>query len=124
MDEEDILWSLKIISMIKEGQKVRVRSGHLDVHDSGNVFTSVFRWLRNDNRQTSLTYISNIINRAINENCDKKAIQEALSGMNALKVTYATDINIVARILVLEEKIQYYIKHGKCIEKLQPQDKR
>ena len=120
MDEEDILWSLKIISMIKEGQKLRVRSGHLDVHDSGNVLTSVMRWIRNDNRQTSLTYISNIINRGINEKCDKKSLQEALLGLNALKVTYATDINIVARILVLEEKIQYYIKHGKCVEKLQP----
>jgi len=118
MDEEDILWSLKIISMIKEGQKLRVRSGRLDVHEVGNVFTTLMRWVRNDNRQTSLNYISNIINRGINENCEKKAIQEALNGLNALRVTYATDVNIVARIIVLEEKIMYYIKHGKSVEKL------
>jgi hypothetical protein len=122
MDEEDILWSLKIISMIKEGQKLRVRRGRLDVHEAGNVFNSVLRWIRNDNRQTSLTYISNIINRGIKENCDKRALREALGGLNALKVTYSTDINIVARILVLEEKIMYYIEHGKFIEKLQPQN--
>lgn len=124
MVEEDILWSLKIISMIKEGQKLRVRNGRLDVHESGSVVTSVIRWLYNDNRHNSLTYISNIINRGLTEKCEKRVLSESLKGLNALKVTYATDINITARIIVLEEKIHAYIKDGKCVEKLQPQDKR
>ena len=45
---------------------------------------------------------------------------EALQGLNALKVTYAEDVTIVARLTVLEEKIQDYLD-GETPEELRRQ---
>ena len=63
---DQILTSLKVISMIKEGQKVKVRDGllTLEVYSSG-VMTGIRRWIHNDNRTTTLRYIRNTVIQAI-----------------------------------------------------------
>lgn len=124
MDEEDILWSLKIISMIKEGQKLCIRNGF--IHVNNRIFEFLFRWINNDNRHSSITYISNTINNALKmQKTDHlvNTLREALKGLDALKVTYATDVCIVAKITVLEEKINKHIENGKCSKNIQQQNK-
>jgi hypothetical protein len=107
--EAEILTCLKIISMIREGQKVSVRDGVLRLETYSGLWSSLKRWLTNDSRHVTLTYIQNIILNAIDRKVQAKALYEALSGMNALKVTYATDVAVVARLTVLEEKIEDYL---------------
>lgn len=111
--EPEILTCLKIISMIREGQKVYVRDGvlRLERHSSG-LLSAFKRWLSGDSRYITMTYIQNVILNALDRSTDVKYLEEALSGLNALKVTYSDDVTVVARLTVLEEKIQLYIKRN------------
>lgn len=117
MDQE-ILTCLKIVSMIREGQKVSVRDGVLRLeYSSSGIWSAVKRWLFNDSRHVTLTYIQNIILNAMDKRVHERYIEESLQGLNALKVTYSNDVTVVARLTVLEEKIQEYLKsHGKFAE--------
>ena len=109
---DQILTSLKVISMIKEGQKVKVRDGllTLEVYSSG-VMTGIRRWIHNDNRTTTLRYIRNTVIQAIsifnNEKSQKilNALQEAVNGLNCLAITYGDDAGITAAIDVIKDRI-------------------
>lgn len=110
MDQE-ILTCLKIVSMIREGQKVSVRDGVLRIEYSSNgVWSAIKRWVFNDSRHVTMTYIQNIILNALDKKVANRHLDAALHGMNALKVTYSGDVTVVARLIVLEEKIQDYLK--------------
>jgi hypothetical protein len=110
MDSE-LLTCLKIISMIREGQKISVRDGvlQLDMSPPG-VWTSIRRWLFNDSRHVTMIYIQNIILNALDRRVHPKHLEETLHGLNALKVTYTEDVAIVAKLTVLEEKVMDHIK--------------
>ena len=109
---DQVLTSLKVISMIKEGQKVSVRNGLLDieVHSTGLV-TAFKRWINNDNRHTTLTYIRNIITTAMDLSKThattriKEALKEAVGGLTSLSVTYGGDASITATIYVIKDRI-------------------
>lgn len=114
---DQILTSLKIISMIKEGQKVRVRNGLLSLEPtSTGVQVAVRRWINNDSRQSTLAYIKNVINNALDvcniltdhDAIDKviKSLNESSLGLGSLVVTYETDVPIVATIQVMQERIK------------------
>ena len=97
--------------MIREGQKISVRDGvlQLDMSPPG-VWTSIRRWLFNDSRHVTMIYVQNIILNALDRRVQPKHLEETLHGLNALKVTYTEDVAIVAKLTVLEEKVMDHIK--------------
>jgi hypothetical protein len=116
---DQILTSLKVISMIKEGQKVKVRNGLLDLEAQSSGFkVGIMRWVNNDNRHTTLLYIKNSINNALgmiklNSEYDgkiKQYLNDSISGLNALEITYGNDASITASLQVLQERIKTEIK--------------
>lgn len=123
--ESEILTCLKIISMIREGQKLSVRNGvlHLEMYSSG-LWSALKRRFFNDSRHITMTYVQNIILNALDKEVRVKYLNESLNGLNALKVTYSDDVTVVARLTVLEEKIQEYIIHkdGSASSKIQRSD--
>jgi len=116
---DQILTSLKVISMIKEGQKVKVRNGLLDLEvESNGLKVGIMRWFNNDNRHTTLLYVKNSINNAIgmlnlNPNHSdkiKQYLNDSIRGINALEITYGTDASITASLQVIQERVKTEIK--------------
>lgn len=113
---EQVLTSLKIISMIKEGQKVCVRNGFLSLENkSVGLMVAIRRWIHKDNRVSTLTYIKNIINTAFDIlgihgdvlilNKLKTSLKISINGLRCLSVTYNDDAAITASIEVLIDRI-------------------
>ena len=106
--------------MIKEGQKVSVRNGllHIDIKKRG-VFNGLFRWLNNDNRHSTLSYIRNVVANALDiaqkmpEHLTviDDGLKKALTGLSALAVTYNDDAAVSASISVLKDRIEGYRKN-------------
>lgn len=114
---DQILTSLKIISMIKEGQKVCVRNGLLSLEPKSSGIRVAFRrWINNDNRSTTISYIKNVINNALdilkihNEtrtiNKIKNSLSDCITGLSSLAVTYDTDASVTATITVMQDRIR------------------
>ena len=112
---DQILTSLKVISMIKEGQKVRIRNGLLDLESqSTGICTAYRRWLHNDNRNNTLLYIRNIVGHAIDlmklptsyTDKLKEGLEDILNGLSALSVTYGNDMGTVASISIIQLRIR------------------
>lgn len=119
---DQILTSLKIISMIKEGQKVCVRNGLLSLEpESTGIRVAMRRWIHNDSRHNTLAYIKNVVNNAldvckIHSNNEtifkiKNALSECVTGLGSLAVTYETDVPIVATLQVMQARIQSNLEH-------------
>ena len=116
---DQILTSLKVISMIKEGQKVKVRNGLLDLEPlSSGIRVAVRRWMHNDNRHNTILYIKNVISNAMeiisikHEQSNKleKSLIDCIMGLGALAVTYGDDASVTATLHVLQERIKSKIK--------------
>lgn len=118
---DQILTSLKIISMIKEGQKVCVRNGLLSLETkSSGLKVALRRWLNNDNRNTTLSYIKNVINNSLDiikihsdegtKNKIKTALADCITGLSSLAVTYSNDAGISATIVVMQDRIRTNIE--------------
>ena len=118
---DQILTSLKIISMIKEGQKVCVRNGLLSLETKSSGIKVAFRrWLNNDNRNTTLSYIKNVINNSLDiikihtdentKNKIKTALADCITGLSSLAVTYSNDAGISATIVVMQDRIRTNIE--------------
>lgn len=123
---DQLLTSLKIISMIKEGQKVCVRNGLLTLEPrSTGLVVAIKRWIHNDNRQVTIQYVKNIITSGLDvlrihgdptiiEKL-KQGIIAATIGLNCLSITYSEDATVTATVEVLIERIDL-IKNSKRIE--------
>lgn len=121
---DHILTSLRVIGMIKEGQKVKVRNGLLDLEPiSTGIRVAISRWIHHDNRHTTLLYIKNVISNAMEiysiHNNQNDKIREALincdSGLSALAVTYGEDASIHATLQVMQERIKSEINNKRYI---------
>jgi hypothetical protein len=119
--EDHLLTSLKVISMIKEGQKVCVRNGHLTLEiQSTGLVASMRRWLNKDSRTATINYIKSVINNSIvmskthrNQDSVEKLVigmNESLTGINSLIVTYAEDATVAATLQVLHNRITTELK--------------
>ena len=116
-EEDHLLTSLKVISMIKEGQKVCVRNGNLSLEvQSTGLVTSLRRWINRDSRQSTIFYIKSVIQNSISlaraphvhETTVSKLVsgmREALVGVSSLIVTYSDDATITATLQVLRDRI-------------------
>jgi len=114
---DDTIVALRVIGMIREGQKVSVHDGVLIIEQgqTRTIINSIKRWIHGDNRNKTINYIKNIVNNGIllinDEPRVTAAFQESLAGISALKVTYAEDAVIVANLNVLYDKIKSVIKY-------------
>jgi hypothetical protein len=117
---DQILTSLKVIGMIKEGQKVKVRNGLLDLEPvSTGIRVAISRWIHHDNRHTTLMYIKNVVSNAMEiysiQNNQNEKIKDALincnSGLSALAVTYGEDASTNATLQVMQERIKSEINN-------------
>jgi len=109
---DELLTSLRVISMIKEGQKARIRDGLIFLEpNSYGAVTGLRRWLNRHNRVTTVRYIRNIINHALatyekepSESL-KDGLDNAIKGIDSLCVTYGDDATTLASLIIIREKI-------------------
>lgn len=133
---DQVLTSLRVISMIKEGQKVCVRNGNLSLENqSTGLLTAIKRWVNNDNRYTTIAYIKNVINNAIDisklHTCDttlkqlNEALQRSIMGLDCLGVTYEGDAAMMATIHVMHNRIQTEVTslNSRIGRSIKPKDK-
>jgi len=111
---DELLTSLRVISMIGEGQKARVRDGliFLEPHSPG-LAVGIRRWINGDNRVSTLRYIRNIINQGLamyeKEPTDalKRGLLKATKGIDSLCVTYGDDATTVASLAIIKDKVSF-----------------
>jgi len=113
---DDTIVALRVIGMIREGQKVSVHDGVLIIEQgqTRTIINSIMRWINGDNRNKTINYIKKIVNNGllqVNEPRVAAAFHESIAGINSLKVTYADDAVIIANLNVLEDKIKSSIKY-------------
>ena len=111
---DQVLTGLKILGMIREGQKVCIRNGLINIEGvSHGVWAAVNRWVHGDSRTITMSYIRNIVNNAIeirkshphmSKDIDD-GLTHAMNGITALEVTYTEDAGVIAALQVLKEKI-------------------
>ena len=114
---EDILVNLKIISKIKQDEKMTIQNNIL-VADT-RLAQPIMRWYHANNRTDTLRFISIIINNAIefiknstvnhsifNQELFKQELTNTLIGLDNLSATYKLDNLIKARIELLQTKIK------------------
>ena len=123
MDINDILLDLEVINQVKENDKLAVNiipGKKTLIVDNYSYFSSIKRWYYNYNREDVISYLedllmkienaSNTINNGnhmeIGETL-KNAINNSLSGLTNLKNTYNNDSLIVAKIILLNNKLTY-----------------
>jgi hypothetical protein len=119
---DQVLTGLKILGMIREGQKVCIRNGLINIEgQSQGVWAALSRWIHGDNRTITMSYIRNIVHNALEirrthphlwKDVDE-GLSHALNGITALEVTYTEDAGVVAALEVLKEKINGSLSDGK-----------
>ena len=142
-----IILNLKIISQIKEKEKLTIKEECLSI-DKNGFFQGVSRWFSNSNRVETLNNIEIIYKSAFNMTKDilKKIknneeeqlenskdfeenptqifqrlsydLRNSIKGLNNLKITYKNDVSIVTRIDILINNINNHIKNIEDILKI------
>ena len=131
-DIDSILLDLKIISQIKENDKLVTSKELLEIDNS--YFQSIKRYWNNDNRISSIEYIKNTVNRTLeftdttlndthtenknifienNSHILQRILVEmtnAIKGLDNLKLTYNTDITVISAIDNYKEKLNMRIE--------------
>ena len=117
---DQLLTSIKIVGMIKEGQKVCIRNGLLTIETkSTGIGAAVRRWIHNDNRYSTLMYIRNVVNNSVDV-CNihhtnsviikiTESLESCLTGLGCLAVTYGDDAGTAATIGVMQDRIRAHI---------------
>lgn len=116
LNTDDVILNLKMISKIKQNDKMIVINGIINVDI--RVVQPLRRWYTSDNREDTIGFISNVINHALriateknnsNNVYDKDSIKNELlstiQGLDHLSATYKIDNLMVAKIDILKEKI-------------------
>ena len=111
---DDIVLNLKMISKIKQNNKLLIINKTL--HVDQRVLQSVFRWYTADNRHDSIEFITSVINHALDNtlsithpiydsNKMKEELLSTIPGLENLSATYKLDNLIVSKIDILIDKI-------------------
>ena len=111
---DDIVLNLKMISKIKQNNKLLIINKTL--HVDQRVLQSVFRWYTADNRHDSIDFITSVINHALDNtlsithpiydsNKMKEELLSTIPGLENLSATYKLDNLIVSKIDILIDKI-------------------
>ena len=111
---DDIVLNLKMISKIKQNDKLVVINKILNV--DCRLALPLRRWYTADNREDTVTFISVVIHRALEmmEDTDdvvytkdtiKDELLNTLPGLDNLSATYKLDNLVVVRIDLIKDKI-------------------
>lgn len=137
---DQIIINLKIIALIKKYEKLSINEDYtsLVVDDKSNIFyvQAITRWLNNDNRQKTMKYIDNVVEKTFewmdkvyneyktgDSNSDdifeedreslllrlSKEIINASEGLKNLRVTYRHDSLVNSQIQLMLDKIRIKI---------------
>lgn len=114
---EDVILNLKLISKIKQNDKMIVVNKIIQVDN--RFLQPIFRWYTSDNRAETFNFITLIINKGIenllsdkkedsiyNKDFIKKELLNCLQGLENLGATYKNDILISSKIDLLKDKIK------------------
>ncbi len=121
MELNYMLLDLEIVKQIKEDDKLGliILPGKKKLFvDSSSTLSSITRWYNGHNRQDTITYLEELTEK-IEKFCDfvkngnhnnlgnvlKKAINEALVGIENLKKTYSSDSITVAKLVLIVNKL-------------------
>lgn len=125
-----LLHSLKVISTIRENDRISTKKG-IFVDPSDNPMQSMVRWFTSESRKHNTSTMSSIFDRSFNlceslvENRAKlssssdeqlknmqqirrmeQEIRNARRGVANLMITYETDTHTVAKLVLINERIQ------------------
>jgi hypothetical protein len=114
MDIDEVLVNLKVLEQIQVSQKLISRGPYLNIEYESIVPEFIRRWRRQDNRNETIKKINLVINSALKLKEENDKIKDRLdtyliksvTGLKALKETYATCCQTTARIDVIINKIQ------------------
>lgn len=114
MDIDEVLVNLKVLEQIQVSQKLISRGPYLNIEYESIVPEFIRRWRRQDNRNETIKKINLVINSALKLKEDNDKMKDRLdtyliksvTGLKALKETYATCCQTTARIDVIINKIQ------------------
>lgn len=132
---EDNILNLKIISKIREGDKLLTQNDIIEI-DKATVLQGVYRWMNSEGRQVTIKKLNDIVEDTIKitdhlfDNEKKKLIKceeleennsqlfqkfilemtNSLLGLENLKKTYKGDITISAQIDILLGKLNIRIE--------------
>lgn len=124
---EEIVLNLKLVSKIKQNEKMIVINKTLSVDH--RFAQSLFRWYTSDSRHDTITFIEMIINKGLDytysETIDqtyskdivKKELELSIAGIENLSATYKLDNIIVSKIDILKEKINRMEKNDTTFSK-------
>ena len=114
---EDVVLNLKLISKIKQNDKMIVVNKIIRVDN--RLLQPVFRWYTSDNRIETLQFIELLVNKALDNVTNvvkedlvytsdliKKELINSLIGLENLNATYKNDIYISSKIDLLKDKIK------------------
>ena len=137
------LLNLKIISNLKEYDKLSTMDKNVLCIDSPSMFQGLYRTLYGDSREETLNKLEDIINNIFeitdnllnkknNSNCFNKnfdddvsttfqnivmGLSESIKGLQNLKITYLKDVSITSKIDIIINKIQN--RNNKIVQLLQ-----
>jgi hypothetical protein len=135
-----VLHDLKVVSAIRENDKLYTDSGLLNL-DHGGISSSVYRYFKGENRNKGVSAINNILSDAFAiaengfrriENRERKqnsrelrilklqsyhlvckvrlSMADSLLGLKNLRATYELDTSLTARIDVIRERVAQGLK--------------
>lgn len=111
---EDVILNLKMISKIKQNNKLVIINKTL--HVDQRLLQPVFRWYTADNRYDTINFITSVIKNALDDTLHvkhpvfdvdkmKEELLSTIQGLENLSATYKLDNLIVSKIDILIDKI-------------------
>jgi len=130
MDIDEVLVNLKVLEQIQVNQKLISRGQYLNIEYESIVPEWIRRWRRQDSRNETIKKINIIINSALKlkTNNDKLSdsldpyLEKSVSGLKALKETYAICCQTTARIDVIISKINTSLNKEEETEEQEDED--
>lgn len=115
MEIEELIINLKLLEKLEIHQKLITRDTYLNIERVSLVPECIRRWNRQDNRHETIKKINAVVNDSIHllEKNDalcshyelRKALMNAIKGLNNLKETYVVCNQTYSRIELIIEKI-------------------
>lgn len=116
---DKILINLKIISKIRENDRIYINMDRFIIVEQNSIFLSIYRFYYSLNRNKNINNIISIfkdIFEYINNNIENKnltsisnELKNSIIGLQNLKVTYKNDILIDSKLDIIIDNINNYI---------------
>lgn len=109
MELDEIVVNLKILALIKKGDRITTSSPYLNIEQRSILPECIRRWKQGECRGEAIRKINIIINNAL---CSKTPLHDyltnAVEGLRNLQDTYTGDLQTVSRIDTIIDKINKY----------------